>query len=105
MSVPRERTGEPVVVRLGDQTLSGRELREAIGGFELAGVTRALLGPQGTEYEMPFETIDAALIAIEIDDFVQAIRDIVHLRSMAVTGCVPSRTSGLSPKQGRAETG
>ena len=75
MSVPRERTGEPVVVRLGDETLTGGELREAIGGFELAGITRSLLGPQGTEYQMPFETIDAALIAIEIDDFVQAIRD------------------------------
>jgi predicted dehydrogenase len=74
MSVPRERTGEPVVVRLGEQTLTGGDLREAVGGFEFEGVTRSLLGLQGTEYEMPFETIDAALIAIEIDDFVQAIR-------------------------------
>lgn len=75
MSVPRERTGDPVIVRLGEQTLTGEDLREAVGGFEFEGVTRSLLGPQGTEYEMPFETIDAALIAIEIDDFVQAIRD------------------------------
>jgi predicted dehydrogenase len=75
MSVPRERTGEPVVVRLGEETLTGGDLREAVGGFEFAGVTRSLLGREGTEYKMPFETIDAALIAIEIEDFLQAIRD------------------------------
>lgn len=75
MSVPRERTGDPVVVTLGEQTLTGEELREAVGGFELTGVAGSLLGPRGTEYRMPFESVDAALIAIEVDDFIEAIRD------------------------------
>jgi predicted dehydrogenase len=74
MTVPRDRTGEPVLVQLGDQQLSGAALREAVGGFELDGITAALFGPDGTEYERPFEYIDAANIGIELDDFAQAIR-------------------------------
>ena len=73
MSVPPDRTGGPVVVQRGDRTLSGAALRRELGGFELEGVTADLLGRDGTEYELPFAEVDAALIAIELDDFATAI--------------------------------
>jgi predicted dehydrogenase len=74
MSVPRDRTGEPVTVQLGDNQLSGAALREAVGGFALDGITAAFFGPEGTEYQRPFDYIDAANIGIELDDFAQAVR-------------------------------
>jgi predicted dehydrogenase len=75
ISVPVDRTGEPVVVTLGERALSGADLRRELGGFLLDGVTGKLFGPEGTEYDMPFAEVDAALIAIEIDDFVSAVSE------------------------------
>jgi predicted dehydrogenase len=83
MSVPEDRSGGPVVVQLADRTLSGAELRHALGGFELEGATGRLFGREGTEYDLPFADVDAATIAIEIDDFASAI---VERRSPEVDG-------------------
>jgi predicted dehydrogenase len=74
MVVPRDRTGEPVVVQLGERVLSGAALRAELGGFTLEGVTAELFGADGTEYSRPFEYVDAAIIGIELDDFAQAVR-------------------------------
>ena len=74
MSVPRDRSGGAVTVQLGDDLLSGAALREAVGGYALDGITAALFGPEGTEYERPPEYVDAANIAIELDDFAHAVR-------------------------------
>jgi predicted dehydrogenase len=73
MSVPMDRTGDPVVVQRGHRTLSGAALRRELGGFELEGVSADLLGVDGSEYDLPFADVDAALIAIELDDFARAI--------------------------------
>jgi predicted dehydrogenase len=73
MSVPFDRTGGPVVVELAERVLTGAELRAELGGFRLSGVTADLLGPEGTEYDLPFAQVDAATIAIELDDFIGAI--------------------------------
>ncbi len=73
MSVPRDRTGQAVVVELGSRRLSGAELRAELGGFELEGVAAAFFGAEGTEYDLPFEEVDAATIAIELDDFIGAV--------------------------------
>jgi predicted dehydrogenase len=73
MSVPRDRTGRPVVVELGSRRLSGGELRAELGGFELEGVAAEFFGAEGTEYDLPFEEVDAATIAIELDDFIGAV--------------------------------
>ena len=73
MSVPRDRTGEAVVVELGSRRLSGAELRAELGGFELDGVAAEFFGAAGTEYDLPFEEVDAATIGIEIADFVDAV--------------------------------
>jgi len=75
MSLPRDRTGGPVVVSLGQRTLSGDELRRELGGFELQGIAAALFGTDGTEYDLPFDSVDAAIIAIEIDDFLGAVAE------------------------------
>ena len=75
MFVPPDRSGGPVVVQLGEVTLSGAELRRQLGGFELDGVAALFFGPEGTEYDLPFAEVDAATIAIELDDFAGAIID------------------------------
>ena len=74
MSVPGDRTGGPVTVQLGPESLSGATLREAVGGFALDGITAAFFGSAGTEYQRPAEYVDAANIGIELDDFAQAVR-------------------------------
>jgi hypothetical protein len=73
MSVPRDRTGGAVVVQRGDHSLSGTALRLELGGFELDGVAADFFGANGTEYDLPFAEVDAATIAIELDDFARAI--------------------------------
>lgn len=73
MRIAADRSGGQVVVQLGQRSLSGAELRRELGGFELHGVTAALFGPDGTEYDLPSEDADAALIAIELDDFARAL--------------------------------
>jgi predicted dehydrogenase len=73
MSVAPDRSGGGVAVQLGDRMLGGAELRRTLGGFALTGVTAALFGADGTEYDLPFQEADAALIAIELDDFVRAL--------------------------------
>jgi predicted dehydrogenase len=75
MSVPPDRSGGAVVVQLGDRKLSGAELRSELGGFELDGVAASFFGPEGTEYDMTFAEVDAATIAIELDDFVRAVAE------------------------------
>ena len=75
MSVPRDRTGGPVTVRLGPRELTGAELRHELDDFRLDGVAASFFGPQGTEYQLPFATVDAMLIAIELDDFAGAVTE------------------------------
>jgi predicted dehydrogenase len=75
MSVPFDRTGGAVVVELGERKLSGAELRAELGDFRLHGVTADFFGPEGTEYELPFAEVDAATIAIELDDFIGALNE------------------------------
>jgi predicted dehydrogenase len=75
MSVPFDRTGGAVVVELGSRKLSGADLRAELGGFELEGVAAAFFGPQGTEYDLPFAEVDAATIAMELDDFIRAVAE------------------------------
>ena len=75
MTVPRDRTGDPVVVQLGERILSGAELRKELGGFELSGAAASFFGPEGTEYDLPFPEVDAATLGIELDDFALAVAE------------------------------
>jgi predicted dehydrogenase len=73
MSLAPDRSGGAVTVQIGDRTLTGAELRRELGGFTLSGVTAALFGSEGTEYDLTFEQADEALIVIELDDFIRAL--------------------------------
>jgi predicted dehydrogenase len=75
MSVPPDRSGGPVIVELEGRTLRGAALRRELGGFELEGVAAAFFGAAGTEYDLPFAEVDAATIAIELDDFAGAVAE------------------------------
>jgi predicted dehydrogenase len=75
MSVPPDRSGGAVIVRLGDRMLTGAELRRELGDFALDGVTAEFFGRIGTEYDLPFDRVDAATIGIELDDFIRAVAD------------------------------
>jgi predicted dehydrogenase len=75
MSVPPDRSGRALVVQIGDVALSGAALRKRLGGFELEGAAAFFFGPTGTEYDLPFAEVDAATIAIELDDFAGAVMD------------------------------
>jgi predicted dehydrogenase len=75
MSVPPDRSGGAVTVQLGDRVLSGPGLRRELNDFELDGAAAAFFGPQGTEYDLPFDDVDAATIGIELDDFIHAVRE------------------------------
>lgn len=75
MYVPPDRSGGAVVVQLGDRALSGPELRQELGGFELEGAAARFFGPTGTEYDLPFDQVDAATIGIELDDFAGAVAE------------------------------
>jgi predicted dehydrogenase len=75
MTVPPDRSGGPVVVRLGSRVLSGADLRQELGDFELDGVTASFFGSHGTEYDLSFPEIDAATIGIELDDFASAVAE------------------------------
>ena len=75
ITVPPDRSGGTVTVHLGDRTLSGADLRRELNDFELDGVTAAFFGSHGSEYDLPFDEVDAATIGIELDDFIRAVAD------------------------------
>jgi predicted dehydrogenase len=73
MTVPPDRSGGAVVVQLGDLELSGAELHKRLDGFKLQGVAASFFGTQGDGYDMTFAEVDAATIAVELDDFADAV--------------------------------
>lgn len=75
MSIPPDRTDGDVVVTLGDRVLSGAELVEAVGNhLQLSEATIAVLGPDGTGGKgAPWSVVDSGYLAIEIDDFADAV--------------------------------
>jgi predicted dehydrogenase len=75
MCVPPDRSGGAVVVQLGERALRGAELRRELGGFQLEGVAALFFGPEGTEYDLAFDEVDAATIGIELDDFAGAVAE------------------------------
>ena len=64
-------------------------------------MTADFFGAEGTEYDLPFAQVDAATIAIELDDFIGAI---AQGRSPEVDGsaaCWRWPASGRSPNRAR----
>lgn len=85
MEVPADRSDGRVVVHLADRTLTGAELVTALGpAFRLPGATAAVLGPDGTGgVGADFATVDAGYLAVEIEDFADAV---LHQRPPEVDG-------------------
>lgn len=75
MEVPADRTDGDVVVHLEDGDLSGEELRRRLGDrLRLSPATTAVLGPDGTGGKgASWARMDAGYLAVEIDDFVDAV--------------------------------
>jgi predicted dehydrogenase len=75
MSVPPDRTDGDVVVTLGDRVLSGDDLVAAVGThLHLSEATVAVLGPAGTGGKgAAWSHVDAGYLAVEIDDFADAV--------------------------------
>lgn len=76
MEVPPDRTDGDVVVHLEDRDLSGDDLRQELGDrLRLSVATRAVLGPDGTGGKgASWSQVDAGYLAVEIDDFVDAVQ-------------------------------
>ncbi len=80
LDIPNDRSGRPVELRLAGQTLRGTEIATA-AGFDRDPLTAALFGgasgrtADGGEYDLPGSQVDAALLAIELHDFADAILD------------------------------
>ena len=76
---PGERNGKPVVLRLEDRELRGKEILALLPDFHLDEMTARLFGEDGVEYDLPLDAphpgyaIDARHLAIEYHDFGRAI--------------------------------
>jgi len=78
LSIPADRTGLPLklVVRKNgeDQVVADDELLALVPDFKLDKTTAALFGGERlTSYQMPWADTDASLLAIEFDNFAEAI--------------------------------
>ena len=71
---PRGRSGKPVVVRRGSETLSGQALLDALPDFCLSDLEARLFGERPAEYHFETTETDRKLIAAEMGDFVEAVR-------------------------------
>lgn len=76
MEVPPDRTDGDVVVHLEDRDLSGDALVQELGDrLQLSPATTAVLGPDGTGGKgASWARVDAGYLAVEIDDFVDAVQ-------------------------------
>lgn len=75
ISIPPDRTDGDVVLTLGNTVLTGAALIAAVGDhFNLSPATIAVLGADGTGGKNgKWEDVDAGYLAVELDDFADAI--------------------------------
>jgi predicted dehydrogenase len=74
LHAPIDRSGSTVVLRRNERETRGPDILPLISsGFRLNEITERLFGRDIVEYDLPNESIDAKLLAIEIHDFAEAI--------------------------------
>lgn len=78
LAIPGDRTGQPLRLSLResgeDRLVSDEELLGFVPDFRLDDTTAALFGgDRPTSYDLPWADTDANLLAIEFDDFAEAI--------------------------------
>ncbi len=98
LSIPADRTGMPLklVVRKNgvDAVVSDDELLALVPAFKLDETTAALFGGERiASYQLPWADTDANLLAIEFDDFAEAI---ISGRQPEVDGAFGLRSLALS---------
>lgn len=75
LAVPVDRSGGAVELRRASGTLRGAEILAELPDFALDDTTAALFGgPEAVEYDLPGAHVDAALLAVELQDFGQAVQ-------------------------------
>lgn len=72
LAMPRDRTGGKLILRRADGSFETDDIRSLLPDFALDPVTERLFGG-AVAYDLPFSDSDAALMAIEIHDFADAI--------------------------------
>ena len=71
---PRDRSGQPVRVRLDGETLEGDALLSRLPGFHLNRPESGLFGERPGSYSYEYPETDRKLIAAEVADFIEAVR-------------------------------
>ena len=92
LNMPGDRSGRPVEVRRGSDVLSGEALLAELPDYSLNEIETQLFGERPASYSLEGPVTDRKLIAAEMYDFVEAVRDgrapeaggAVGLRSVAV---------------------
>jgi predicted dehydrogenase len=74
IQIPGDRSGGEVALYRADGVLRGTQLLAELEGFALDDTTAALFGADTVSYQLPGSTVDAALLAIELQDFGQAVQ-------------------------------
>jgi len=72
---PGDRSGRPVVIRRGGETLSGEDLLPLLPAYQLNDVEARLFGERAAGYSYEGPVTDRKLIAAEMGDLMGAIRE------------------------------
>jgi len=75
LETPSDRGGATPRVRLEGETLEGDGLVQRLPGFRLNEVEARLWGERPSGYKLPYPETDRKLIASEVSDFADAIRE------------------------------
>jgi predicted dehydrogenase len=103
IEAPHDRTGHEVILRRRSGAVSGEALRRELPGFELDELTARIFDDK-VVYSLPEGGADAALIAIEIHDFADAILTgrspevDGHLGLTAVAAVLAAYESGIAQR-------
>jgi len=72
---PPGRSGQPVEIRRGADTLKGDDLVAQAPGYQLSEMETRLFGDRPGSYSLEATVTDRKLIAAEMDDFLTAVRE------------------------------
>ena len=75
LDLPPDRSGKPVEVQRGDETLSGDALLAELPDYQLSDIETQLFGARPASYSLDSTVTDRKLIAAEMHDFIQAIEE------------------------------
>jgi len=92
LNMPGDRSGKPVQVRRGSETIEGDALLDALPDYRLNDAETKLFGDRPGEYSLKSPETDRKLLAAEMHDFADAIRTgrspetggLMGMRSVAV---------------------